>query len=154
MKEQDDRLAVAAVSLYDEDFFLWSQRTAEALRAGQVEAADLPHVAEEIEDLGKRDLKEINSRMQVLIAHLLKWRLQPERRSASWESTIVTQRVEIEALLKQSPSLRRTLALELADNYARAVRRAMPETRLLRNQFPAECPFALAQILDQDYLPD
>jgi uncharacterized protein YyaL (SSP411 family) len=153
MKERAEQLATATVSLYDEDFFLWSQCMAKSLRAGQVEAADLFHLAEEIEDLGKRDLKEINSRMQVLIAHLLKWRLQPERRSASWESTIVTQRLEIEALLRHSPSLRRTLALELADNYARAIRRAIPETRLPKNQFPSECPFTLAQILDQDYLP-
>jgi hypothetical protein len=39
--------------LYDEDFFQWTQRSAELLRAGQVRESDIEHIAEEIEDLGK-----------------------------------------------------------------------------------------------------
>ena len=72
-------------NLYDEDFFEWTRRTAELLRAGRLDQADIEHIAEEIEDMGKRDLKELNSRVQVLVAHLLKWQFQPEKRSRSWE---------------------------------------------------------------------
>ena len=67
--------------LYDEDFFEWTRRNAELLRAGRLEQADIAHIAEEIEDMGKRDLRGLNSRVQVLLIHLLKWQLQPEKRS-------------------------------------------------------------------------
>ena len=92
--------------------------------------------------------------MQVLLAYLLKWRLQPKRRSRSWHSTIVAQRLEVAALLEQSPSLEPRLSSELGRNYAGAVKRAMSESGLKKERFPKSCPFALTQILDEDYLPD
>ena len=103
--------------------------------------------------MGRRDLKELNSRMRVLLIHLLKRHLQPEKRSRSWDSTIVSQRIEIEDDLKQSPSLRAKLRAEFKDNYEKAVRRAIVETGLARDRFPNECPFTLEQILDPEFLP-
>jgi len=153
MQSQLDKIATDLSSLYDEDFFEWTRRSAELLRAGRYEHADIEHIAEEIEDMGKRDLKELNSRVQVLVAHLLKWQLQPAKRSRSWSGTIVTQRIEIEADLKQSPSLKRKVRSGLPDNYAKAVRRAIAETGLLESQFPADCPFTVEQILDPEFLP-
>lgn len=144
----------SAVALYDEDFFAWTQRTAELLRDGRFDDVDVEHAAEEIEDMGKRDLKELNSRMQVLLLHLLKWRLQPDKRSPSWQATIVTQRIEIEATLLQSPSLRARLRQELPGNYLRAIKRALPETGLERERFSTECPFTIEQILDESFLPE
>src|SRR5262245_15447550 len=47
---------------YEQDFYAWTQRTAELLRAGRFEEADIEHVAEEIEDMGRRDVRELNSR--------------------------------------------------------------------------------------------
>ena len=146
-------VVTANAGLYDEDFFAWTQRTAELLRARRFDEMDIEHTAEEIEDMGKRDLKELNSRVQVLLAHLLKWQLQPDKRSPSWQTTIVTQRLEIEALLGQSPSLRPKLSSELAKNYSGAVKRTMPESRLSKDEFPRQCPFTVAQILDEDFLP-
>jgi hypothetical protein len=138
---------------YDADFYSWTQHTAALLRARRFDEIDVEHAAEEIEDMGKRDLKELNSRMQVLLMHLLKWQLQPARRSPSWQSTIVAQRLEIDALLRQSPSLRPKVASELAANYVGAVKRAVPETGLGRDEFPVRCPFTVDQILDEDFLP-
>ncbi len=141
-------------SFYEKDFFVWTQRTAELLRAGRFTEIDVEHAAEEIEGMGKRDLKEVNIRMQVLLMHLLKWLLQPDMRSSSWRSKIVAQRIEIEAVLRQSPSLRARLGPALPDNYVQAIRRALPETGLPKEQFPAECPFTLRKILDDDFLPE
>ena len=103
--------------------------------------------------MGKRDLKELNSRVQVLLLHLLKWQNQPDGRSPSWQATIVTQRIEIEALLRQSPSLRPKLTSEFVQNYANAVKRAVPETGLRKEDFPVGCPFTIEQILDEEFLP-
>ena len=85
-------LKPASASLYDEDFAVWTAETARLLRAGRFDEVDIEHVAEEIEDMGKRDKRELHSRLTVLILHLLKWKWQPEKKSASWGSTIVTQR--------------------------------------------------------------
>jgi len=140
-------------ALYDEDFFEWTQWNAELLRAGQTGQADIAHIAEEIEDMGKRDLKELNSRLQVLLMHLLKWQLQPEMRSRSWERTIIDQRLQLETLLEQSPSLRPRSQAYLESNYEKAVHLAAFETRIPASQFPSKCPFSMAQILDRDFMP-
>jgi hypothetical protein len=140
-------------ALYDKDFFAWTQQTAALLRAGRFQEIDTPHAADEIEDMGKRDLKELNSRMQVLIMHLLKWQLRPNQRSRSWHSTIVTQRLEIDALLRQSLSLQAELPNQIPHNYRGAVKRAAAEMGLARQDFPEECPFEVAQIVDEDFLP-
>lgn len=79
-------------ALYDSDFFEWTQLSAELIRRGRLNEADLEHIAEEIEDMGKRDRREVRSRLIVLIAHLLTWQHQPERRSQSWRESIVEQR--------------------------------------------------------------
>jgi hypothetical protein len=140
-------------TLYDADFYAWSQRTAALLRARRLADVDVEHAAEEIADMGRREVKELNSRMQVLLSHLLKWQLQPERRSPSWHSSIVAQRLEIDALLDQSPSLRPKLVSALARNYVAAVKRAVPETGLGKDAFPVGCPFSVEQILDEEFLP-
>ena len=61
-------------SLYDEDFFLWTQQQATALRRETAlgHDIDIAHVAEEIEDLGKRDLREVTSFIRQVFVHLLK----------------------------------------------------------------------------------
>ncbi len=148
-----DTTAADSASLYDEDFFAWSRATAALLRSRRFAEVDLEHAAEEIEDLGKRDLKELNSRTRVLLVHLLKWTLQRDRRSRSWRATIVTQRQEIEALLRQSPSLRPRIASELAANYAGAVKRAAADAGLAAERFPRQCAFTVEQLLDEDFLP-
>jgi hypothetical protein len=143
----------ATHALYDEDFHAWTEHTARLLRAGRAGDADLDHVAEEIEDLGKRDANELDSRMQILLLHLLKWHFQPRGRCRSWASTIAAQRDGIEGLLVQSPSLRRHLEQRLADNYRRGRRRAAIETGLCIDAFPPACPYAVARLLDESFLP-
>ncbi len=146
--------AAQTVEIYDSDFFEWTQRTADQLRARRFAEVDVDHVAEEIEDMGRRDLRELNSRTEVLLAHLLKWKFQPRRRSRSWRATILTQRHEIEAVLNDSPSLRRRLASARKANYGRALARAVAETGLEVNVFPPSCPFSNEEILDARFLPD
>jgi hypothetical protein len=101
--------AMSAAELYDLDFYEWTVRNATLLRAGRVSEADLEHIAEEIEDMGKRERRELLSRLGALFAHMLKWQVQPERRSRSWTSTINLQRRELKKLLDEMPSLRRFL---------------------------------------------
>lgn len=139
--------------LYDSDFFEWTQRSAELIRHGRLSEADLEHIAEEIEDMGKLDRREVESRLAVLIAHLLKWQLQPERRSPSWRATIVEQRQQLSLVLRDSPSLSRVAREQLPSIYEGAVSIAAAETRMEASRFPVPCPYALNSILDGNFFP-
>ena|SRR2546426_4958321 len=145
--------ATGGAAAYDADFFAWTQRTAALLRARRFDEVDLEHAAEEIEDMGRRDVRELNGRLQVVLVHLLKWKLQPQKRTTSWQTTLLTQRSKIDVLVRDSPSLRAKLPDELPRNYAHAVKRAALETALRADEFPTRCPFTVAQILDEDFLP-
>ena len=94
-------------ALYEGDFAAWAEAQAEALRAGRLDALDLPHLAEEIGDLSNRERDAIESHLETLVMHLLKWRYQPDRRNRSWEATIKVARRNIAKLLRRSQSLRR-----------------------------------------------
>ena len=146
-------LVQPASKLYGEDFAVWTAKTARLLREGRFSEIDLEHVAEEIEDMGNRDHRELFSRLRLIIHHLLKWQYQPEKRSRSWESTIDLQRGEIRQLFRWSPSLQRALPELLPEVYVDAVRQARIETDLPDKSFPRECPFTPEQILDPDFLP-
>ena len=147
-------LSLTARDLYDVDFFEWTVRNGQLLRAGRFDEADIQHIAEEIEDMGKSQQKELGSRLRVLVIHLLKWKHQPGHRSPSWEETIDNQRAEIEHLLDYVPSLRRTLPEAVHKIYPRAVRWAAKESRLPETCFPETCPFTSEQLLDHTFLPE
>jgi hypothetical protein len=141
--------------LYNEDFFEWTRRNAELLRAGHVRQSDIQHIAEEIEHLGKHDLKELHHRVRALLAHLLVGPLQTPNH-AHWRLAPVTvERIWLDGLIRYSPSLKTILAKELPVYYAEAARlaKAMARTAPDHERFPAECPFTLDQILDPEFLP-
>ena len=139
---------------YETDVVAWASEQAGLLRAGQLELLDREHIAEEIEDVGKSEQRELASRMAVLLAHLLKWRYQPERRGTSWEKTILAQRKEIAYGLQDAPSLARKLreAQWLEMVWAKAVAQAVGESGL--DCFPDACPWAIEEeVLNDRWLP-
>jgi hypothetical protein len=91
---------------YEKDVVAWSSEQATLLRSGKFSEIDLEKIAEEIEDVGKSEQRELASSMSLLIAYLLKWKYQPSHRGTSWEKNIKAQRKEILYTLKESPSLK------------------------------------------------
>lgn len=150
-----DRLAAPTPALYDQDFYTWTQQMAVALRQQDWTALDIENLAEEIESLGKSDCRALKSRLEVLIIHLLKWQFQADRRSGSWRSTITEQRLRIQDLLADSPSLKNYLLSVLSEAHKNARKLATDETELALEVFPEDCPYALEQLLEVDnLLPD
>lgn len=139
--------------LYGEDFFEWARRNAELLRAGRFGEADIRHIAEELEDMGKSELHALDNRTQVLLTHLLKWQFQPGKRSPSWRRTIATQRLKMQRLFRQSPSVGTKLDALIPEKYGDEVSFAVIETGLSPGSFPADCPYTVEQILDPEFLP-
>jgi uncharacterized protein DUF29 len=139
---------------YDEDFYAWTQEQARLLRSGQFSQIDVENVAEELESMGRSDKREIDSRLEVLLMHLLKWQLQVKLRSPGWSGTIREQRRRIAKLLRESPSLRPAVGQLIPEAYTEARDMAAGETGLPETMFPADCPFTPDQILAEDFLPE
>lgn len=141
-------------TLYDTDFYAWSQQQAQLLQQQDFAHLDLANLIEEIEDMGKNRQRELNSRLQVLLAHLLKWQFQPDKRSPSWRATIRIQRAEIADLLTDNSSLRPQLPSFIARAYPKAQQAAWGETGLDEAIFPAICPYTQKQIFDDSFFPE
>jgi hypothetical protein len=149
-----NRIDLRKLANYEEDFALWSAEQAALLRAGQLERIDAVNLAEEVESLGNSNRREIESRLSVLLIHLLKWHYQPQSRSGSWRATINEQRKRIARVIKDSPSLRAYPAEVLAEEYEIARERAAVETTIYLDLFPESCPYTIEQILDPGFLPE
>jgi hypothetical protein len=137
----------------DSDYALWCAEQSARLRGGDLAGLDIVNIAEEIESLGRSDRREIESRLQVLLVHLLKWIYQAEKRSGIWKGSIAESRRNIERLIVESPSLKAYPAAILKEEYAFARFKAAEETGMDENLFPAECPFPIEQVLDIRFLP-
>ncbi len=141
-------------SLYERDFAAWATETARLIREGRFADIDIENLADEIESMARSDKQQIVNRLDLLIQHLLKWAHQPEKRTRSWQLTILNQRTRIERLCQESPSLLRVVRDSIAKVYPDAVAAASIETGLPADAFPQQCPYSAAQILDRGFLPD
>ncbi len=141
-------------SSYDKDYYFWFTEQAGLLRRGLWQQVDVEHLAEELEDMGKREKRALRSRVVVLLAHLLKYTYQPQQRSPSWNGTIREQRKQLSELLDDSPSLKPRLLEELQDGYISARLLAAGDTGLAATAFPEQCPFTLEQLLDEHFWPE
>lgn len=137
---------------YETDIVAWAKEQAEFIRTGQYDQLDLTHIAEEIEDVGKSERRELYNRLSVLMMHLLKWQFQSNRRSAGWQATITEQRYRLERLLRDTPSLKTELENEIKEEWRGAVLAACADTGLAESTFPVQCPWSVAQVLG-DWLP-
>jgi len=136
---------------YEEDFYAWAMQTAQQLRQGQWSEIDVEKVAEELASMGRSERRELISRLAVLLAHLLKWAYELDKRLRNWECTIEEQRARVLEILEDSPSLKHESHEKLAKAYRLAVLQAEKETGI--TQFPNICSFSWEQILRENFYP-
>lgn len=141
-------------SLYEKDFYTWVQQQASLLSQKKFDQLDLPHLIEELEDLGKRHYDQLESRLMQLMAHLLKWQVQYWKRTNSWRATIRVQRTAIAKLLRRNPGLKSRLEEAMRETWEEARDLAIIETDLPDEQFPEACPFSLEEILSETFFPE
>jgi hypothetical protein len=147
---------------YERDFDVWIQQHIALLKQGRVNEIDVEHLIEELEDMGKSNSRELESRLIVLIAHLLKWQFQlkkltkrwKEFRGSSWQHTIIEQRLQIHKQLKNVPSLKTRIQNAIIESYPYAIEIAVDETGLPKSTFPDSCPYTIDQLLDRKFYPD
>ena len=137
------------LTLYETDYQQWIETTVEKLHSRDYANMDWDNLIEEIEDMGRNERRSLESNLIVVLLDLLKWQYQPERRSGSWEGSIIEHRRRIKKALKESPSLQPYLESIFAESYVEAVKQAKAETGLPLEMFPLECPYELVAVDDE-----
>ena len=137
-------------SLYDTDYVAWLEEQVAHLRAGRLRALDVENVAEELESLMKKERRQLENRLEVLILHLLKWDHQPDQRSNRWRSTVAEQRRRLGRLLQDSPGLKQEVEPMCRKAYSGAVQGAAIETRVSETAFPQTLPYSVEQIFERE----
>lgn len=137
--------------LYEADETAWLDTMAELIAEGRLCDLDYSHLKEYLEDMAKRDRREVSSRLRVLLVHVLKWTYQKEMRTPSWQTTVLDQQAELEPDM-EGDVLRNHAEESMAAIYQKAVKYAAKETKLPAATFPAECPWTLEQLLSAEVL--
>lgn len=140
--------------LYEQDFYLWLENTAQLLEEKKFSELDMENLIEEIKDMGRNQKDALESNLIIVILHLLKWKYQPNKRSRSWQSSIFEHRRRLHKALKNSPSLKPYFREVFNECYQDGRKQASIETGLSLKVFPLESPFKIEEVLDEDFLPD
>ncbi|WP_445626507.1 DUF29 domain-containing protein [Nostoc sp. DSM 114167] len=140
-------------TLYETDYLQWIETTIEKLQSQDYANVEWENLIEEIADMGRSERRSLKSNLIVILMHLLKWQFQPDKRSGSWEGSIIEHRRRVKEALDDSPSLKSYLETVFAECYTQAVKQAKAKTGLSMESFPLNCPYQLAEVTDDEFLP-
>lgn len=147
---------VKSASLYDTDYQLWLAQTVTQLRSNDFGHIDLENLIEELESLGKSDKWAISSYLMRLCEHLLKiryWQSEREACFRGWDLEVANFRLQIQAILKDSPSLKNYLDESFQTEYKNARKLFLKASQLKADLIPETPDFTLEQALNEDWLP-
>lgn len=142
---------------YDTDFYAWTQEQGRLLReaaGGKVPPSlDFANLAEEVESIGRRDVRDVKQHLRQVIASLLRYQFIPDADSdREFRSSILHERFRAEQILKDSPSL--PARIDLAELYKRAAQMLLDEiAQPGSGPLPTECPYTFKQVLAADWWP-
>lgn len=148
--------------LYAQDYQRWIEKTIDQLQKGEFVELDIEHLIEELIDLGKSDKKSLESNLMILLAHLLKLRIQadaPDSMKNSWYNSIDEHRKRVLIDLEETPSLKSYLTTAIQKAYSNSRDLAIKEGKRAKygvqipedNNYPTDCPFSIEEILDEDF---
>lgn len=149
-------------TLYDRDLQLWIEETIQQLQNHEFGSLDIEHLIEELVDLGKSEKNALRSNLKILLAHLLKLKIQhdvPDSMQSSWYTSVVEHRQRVLDNLTDTPSLKSFLVEAVEKAYPDGRKLAIKEGKLAKfgipvpeeSEYPMVCPFSIEQILDEDF---
>ncbi|MCS6779149.1 MAG: DUF29 domain-containing protein [Geminicoccaceae bacterium] len=150
------RPAGSSAELYERDFYAWTRAQVRALKKLAATRPnlelDLPHLIEEVEDLGKSERDTVRAQLRRILVHLLKLRFSPAREPRpGWVATVADARAELAD--KRTPTLERHLRRELPAIYERAALQARRELEAYGEaaaaaRLPATCPWPFEELVE------
>jgi hypothetical protein len=150
------------VDLYEQDFQQWIVETVSRLSTRNFDAIDMYHLIEELNDLGRANKLALESNLTILLAYLLKLMVQsaaPDTMKNSWYNSVDEHRQRVKKQLQKNPSLKSYWHTALTEAYPDARKLAIKEGQRAKfgitippeGDYPQQCPFSQAQILDDDF---
>lgn len=137
-----DKIAQPASRPYEADYYGWIEDQVALLKAGRLSDIDAQNIAEEIKSINSRQYRRLQNATRALIYNLLKWDMQPDRRSPSMVLSIEAHRDQISRLLDRSPRLEVKVPEILPDAYLYATFDVMrDDLDLPESTFASECPY-------------
>ena len=136
---------------YEADYSAWIAAQAGLLKEHRFADLDLPNLIDEVESLGRSDYASFVSAIEIVLVHMLKWDVQPERRTPSWVASIVEHRRRIEQSLRDNPSYKSRVDEACQRAWRTAPARAAGETNLPLTKFPDQNPFDWVAITARSY---
>lgn len=148
--------------LYEEDFQVWIDTTIQNLKKREFESLDIENLIEELTNLGKSEKNALKSNLMILLAHLLKLKVQfdaPDTMKMSWYNSVIEHRQRVLNNLQDTPSLKNFLPEAIEQAYPQSRKLAIKEGKLAafgvrvpdESEYPHTCPFSLEQILNEDF---
>jgi hypothetical protein len=147
MDDRTNPARPAGGARYDRDLYTWALEQAALLRAGRITEADALNIAEELDDVGNAQYDKLESALRLILLHLLKWYHQPQRRSRSWQASIVVQRRHATKVLRKNPGLKPLIDEAIAEAYDDARLEAAGEIDCDESTFRKECPYSWDAIM-------
>ena len=152
MAERDPQIrSRGKATAYEADYGAWIAAQAALLQAGRFGELDIPNLIDEVESLGRSDFASFASAIEIVLVHMLKWDVQPERRTASWIASIEEHRNRIAQSLEDNPSYKARLDDAVARAWRTAPAHAAAETNLPLRAFPKQNPFDWDAITTRPY---
>jgi hypothetical protein len=137
---------------YQQDIHAWALEQVELLKAGRLDEVDTLNIAEEIKDVAEREYDKLQSALAIILLHVLKWNHQPERKSRSWQNSIIEHRARVERQLRRFPSLKSRTGEAIEEAYEDARRWCQIETRIPEIDFPLSCPYDWEEIMTRPFV--
>ena len=136
---------------YAADYAAWIEHQLKLLRERRVDEIDYDNLIDEMGDLGSNVFDAFVSALEVVLLHMLKWDYQPERRSRSWQLSIVEHRDRLQDLLRRNPSFRSSASEAVGNAYRYGRTRAARETERPLRTFPDTCPYDWTAITTREH---
>jgi hypothetical protein len=145
-------------TLYDRDFFAWTQDQAAALRRAQQDRIDAPldwkHLADELEQLGGSIKESIQCELATVIEHLLKLEHSPNVGSwMKWRASVRKARRHLNDKIASNPSLASYPQVILTDAWLDGRDDALQDDCMVEAALPDGYPYTLEQLRNPDWWP-
>ena len=148
----------SVLPLYERDYYLWAQEQARALTEHRPDQIDWENLAEEVDDLARRNADALEGHCETLIEHLLKIAIAPEsirkNNQRLWRTSVRNARHKIRILLRRNPSLRSRSEELFGDAWPIARNNALAKLDLDEESIPEEPLFKFAQAFDDQFEPE
>jgi Domain of unknown function DUF29 len=153
-KAESDSASAEPRTAYKQDIHAWALEQIELLKAGRFAEIDALNIARQIEDVAEREYDQLQSALAIILLHILKWDHQPERRSRSWQNSIMEHRARVERQLRKFPSLKTRLGEAVEEGYEDARRWCQIETHIPEVDFAFSCPYDWEEIMTRSFVYD